>query len=381
MSTTTRVCRQTARPASTAWTSTACTLRLRRCSPISTRSIRSAARRARERYACFDHFGDNPQVYGHAPRLRHQPNRARTKWSTTAGRAAASAKPSILSATAGVAEDEFFFAEQNARLVKNAEQYYRSMFRGPVSSWNLRDQHMVETLDSLVLHLNEQHGRAKIVVWAHNSHLGDARATEMGVIGELNVGQLMRERHPQETYGHWVHYLRRHGDRRRRMGQPARRRRVRPALPGSYEDLLHQASAIAETDLMLDLRNQGAATEAPHRTASGACYRRHLQARNGAIQSLFPRHHAQAVRHRAAHRPHVRRAADRRRPWIRITRRNARDLAIRGLTKVAESGVIGCRSGDETRAGTSHLLEEAGTLAAASALARLGRAQSHTRGD
>src|SRR5207245_5600732 len=91
-----------------------------------------------------------------------------------------------------VAEDEFFYAEQNARLVKNAEEYYRTMFHGRVSSWNLRDQHMAETLDALVAHLNRQGGRTKVVVWAHNSHLGDARATQMGEQGEWKIGQLVR---------------------------------------------------------------------------------------------------------------------------------------------------------------------------------------------
>jgi erythromycin esterase-like protein len=84
--------------------------------------------------------------------------------------------------------DEFFYAEQ----------YYRSMFRGRVSSWNLRDRHMAETLAALAAYLHGQSQRAKIVVWAHNSHLGDARATEMGQAGELNVGQLVRERHAQD---------------------------------------------------------------------------------------------------------------------------------------------------------------------------------------
>jgi erythromycin esterase-like protein len=77
--------------------------------------------------------------------------------------------------------DASFHAEQNARLVKNAEEYYRSMFSSRVSSWNLRDRHMAETLAELDGHLSRQRGRpARIAVWAHNSHLGDARATEMG---------------------------------------------------------------------------------------------------------------------------------------------------------------------------------------------------------
>jgi erythromycin esterase-like protein len=135
------------------------------------------------------------------------------------------------------------------------------MFRGRVSSWNLRDQHMADTIDSLIPHLREQDGHARIAVWAHNSHLGDARATEMGVVGELNVGQLMRERHPDEAYG--IGFTTYEGTvaAAAEWDSPARRRRVLPALSGSYEDLLHQASAIAETDLMLDLRSPGGVTE------------------------------------------------------------------------------------------------------------------------
>src|SRR5438045_8151232 len=99
-----------------------------------------------------------------------------------------------------VARDEFFFAEQNARLVKNAEEYYRAMFGGRVESWNLRDRHMAETLDALVGHLARRDGRAaRVVVWAHNSHLGDASATEMAEDGEINVGQLVRARHGRDA--------------------------------------------------------------------------------------------------------------------------------------------------------------------------------------
>jgi erythromycin esterase-like protein len=138
-----------------------------------------------------------------------------------------------------VAIDEFFFAEQNARLVKNAEQYYRTMFRGRVSSWNLRDMHMTQTLDSLSEHFAQQGQRPKIVLWAHNSHLGDARATQMGQEGEWNVGQLVRQRHGQDcvlvgftTYAGAVTAA---SD----WGGPAERKNVRPARPGSYESLFH----------------------------------------------------------------------------------------------------------------------------------------------
>jgi erythromycin esterase-like protein len=77
---------------------------------------------------------------------------------------------------------------QNARLAKNAEAYYRAMFRGRVESWNLRDTHMAETLAALVAHLDRQGGRTKVAIWAHNSHLGDARATERSKRGQLTWG-------------------------------------------------------------------------------------------------------------------------------------------------------------------------------------------------
>jgi hypothetical protein len=79
----------------------------------------------------------------------------------------------------GPAEEEAFYAEQNACAVLHAEQYYRSMFLAEVSSWNLRDRHMSETLEALAKHLRRQRREAKIAVWAHNSHVGDARVTEM----------------------------------------------------------------------------------------------------------------------------------------------------------------------------------------------------------
>jgi erythromycin esterase-like protein len=138
-----------------------------------------------------------------------------------------------------VAEDEFFDAEQNARVVKNAEAYYRSMFLEEVSSWNLRDRHMAETLDALVAHLERQGGRAKIVVWAHNSHIGDARATQMGQRGELNIGQLVRERYAH--YAVLVGFTTHHGTvtAASDWGGPAERKRVRPGLSGSYETMFH----------------------------------------------------------------------------------------------------------------------------------------------
>lgn len=140
-----------------------------------------------------------------------------------------------------VAAAEFFSAEQNARLVQNAERYYREMFRGRVSSWNLRDAHMVETAEALARHF-ESHGKApKIVIWAHNSHLGDARATEMGERGEWNVGQLLRERHGEDVFSVGLTTYEGTVTAASEWDAPAERKRVLPALPASYEALFHAA--------------------------------------------------------------------------------------------------------------------------------------------
>ena len=195
----------------------------------------AAARRARARYSCFDHFSEDSQAYGYSAtsgftepceaQVVAQLLELRTSgYATRDGRAA---------------EDEFFFAEQNARLARNAEAYYRSMFRGRVSSWNLRDQHMVEMLEALAVHLGHRTPDAKVVVWAHNSHLGDARATEMGDRGELNVGQLVRERFPGASAS--VGFTTHHGTvtAATDWDGPAERKAVRPSLPSSIERICH----------------------------------------------------------------------------------------------------------------------------------------------
>jgi erythromycin esterase-like protein len=198
-----------------------------------------AARRARARYACFDHFGEDTQTYGYL---------------TTAGAAepcedevveqllelqAARHSSMQLDGQMGD-EEELFDAEQNARLVRAAEEYYRTMFWGGASSWNLRDRHMAETLEALLAHLERRGAEPRVVVWEHNSHVGDARATEMGEGGELNVGQLVRERHGSESY--LVGFTTYDGNvvAASNWGAPGECMRVRPALPGSYEAIFHE---------------------------------------------------------------------------------------------------------------------------------------------
>ena len=122
----------------------------------STRSTPRRPRRARDRYACFDHFGEDPQAYGYAAALRPGAESCEDEVVEPARRAAAPRGRVRAQRDGRIAEDEFFYAEQNARLVTNAEEYYRAMFRGRVSSWNLRDRHMAETLEALVEHLDRR---------------------------------------------------------------------------------------------------------------------------------------------------------------------------------------------------------------------------------
>ncbi|HEX7941641.1 MAG TPA: erythromycin esterase family protein, partial [Gemmatimonadaceae bacterium] len=198
-----------------------------------------AAQVARERYACFDRVGEEAQIYGllvgtgttksceeEAIRQLVELESMGMSYARRDGR---------------VSDDEQFFAEQNARVVKNAENYYRSMFLQAVSTWNLRDRHMMETIEALEHHLGTQNQPAKLVVWAHNSHLGDARFTEMGRRGELNVGQLAREKYGGDAV--LVGFSTHHGTvtAATDWGEPAERKLVRPALPHSYELALHDA--------------------------------------------------------------------------------------------------------------------------------------------
>jgi erythromycin esterase-like protein len=199
------------------------------------------ASRARGRYSCFDHVGGEGQAYGYALAYSGAipcENEVVRQLIELRRRA-----EGYLRRDGWVADDEFFFAEQNALLVRDAEEYYQQMYRADVSSWNLRDRHMAATLDSLAEHLNHQFGHAKIVVWEHNSHVGDARSTEMGARGEFNVGQLARQRYASEcaligfsTYDGTV-------TASSEWGGHSERKRVRPAMTDSHESFLHQAQA------------------------------------------------------------------------------------------------------------------------------------------
>ena len=220
------------------------------------------AQRARTRYACFDHYNKDSQSYGQAVGFGLSGSCENDVVAQLRGLNARAVN--YLQNDGSDAIDALFYAQQNARLVIHAEEYYRTMYRGHVSSWNLRDQHMVETLDALARHLSQNNPNtsgkpAKIVVWAHNSHIGDARATEVGQIGEWNVGQLAREKYGSKavlvgftTYQGTVTAA---SD----WDASAERKRVRPALVGSYEAALHEAGI---ANFMLPLNKQNPLTQA-----------------------------------------------------------------------------------------------------------------------
>lgn len=197
-----------------------------------------AARRARTRYGCFDQCGPELQEYGYATAYGMQPSCEREVMGQL--QELTRRRADYASRDGRVAADDYFYAEQNARLVAHAEQYYRALFAGRAQSWNLRDRHMADALGRLLAFLDRVHRGARVVVWAHNSHLGDARATEMGQGGELNVGQLAREAYGAgavlvgfTTYTGTVTAA-------TEWDGPAHRRHVRPALAGSIERLFHE---------------------------------------------------------------------------------------------------------------------------------------------
>lgn len=215
-----------------------------------------AAKRARYRYSCFDHFGEDSQRYGYAAGF----NLARSCENEVIAQLMELHQKAdeYLRRDGFVAQDEFFYAEQNARVVKNTERYYRAMFQTRVSSWNLRGQHMAETLDALISHFHRQGQEPKIVIWEHNSHLGDARATQMGEGGEINVGQLVRERYGREAV--LIGFSTASGTvtAASNWNGPTERKIVRPALPDSYEALFH---SVGLPGLLLTWRKSAQATE------------------------------------------------------------------------------------------------------------------------
>jgi erythromycin esterase-like protein len=246
-----------------------------------------AALRAARRYGCFERFGDDPQDYGYATTLGLSETCERDVVAQLLD--LRNSAEQYASRDGRLAMEDLFFAEQNARLVANAERYYRSMFGSRVSSWNLRDEHMAGTLDGLERFLSRDGATAKIVVWAHNSHLGDARATEMGRHGELNVGQLVRQRHGDDAvlvgFSTYTGTVTAASD----WGEPAERKVVRPALGGSYEAVFHESGV---PNLYLDLGEDteaAAALDSPRlERAIGVIYRPETERQSHYFEASLP---------------------------------------------------------------------------------------------
>lgn len=197
----------------------------------------AAADRARRRYECLQPYSGEAAPYGEAVLLGVSESCRRHVLEELVDLRRRGAD--LMRMDGLPAEEEYFFAERNAEVVADAEEYYRTMLGGPAASWNLRDRHMADTLDHLLAHLDRHGGGARVVVWEHNSHIGDARSTAMARRGELNLGQLMRERHPRDVV--LVGFTTHAGTvtAASSWGGEAERKRVLPSLPGSYEAVFH----------------------------------------------------------------------------------------------------------------------------------------------
>ena len=209
-----------------------------------------AAAAARERYACFDPFSGNKDLYAYHTGVGLMES---CEEEAVAMLRELQCKQNQYQAISP--DDSYFNAEMAALVARDSECYYRSMYRSDEQSWNLRDIHMTDTLDALLTHLGPT---SKAVVWEHNTHIGDFRATSDA--GDMvNVGQLVRERHPGEslaigfgTYAGSVTASRAWGDRPVRMEVP-------PAISGSYDAVFHQTDLERFLLLLQPLREQSQA--------------------------------------------------------------------------------------------------------------------------
>ena len=208
-----------------------------------------AATAARSRYGCCDHAGGVPEQYGKA--VAFQLNVA------CENEIVAQLKASQNMMATAIMNDEWdsvskhFYAERSAQIKEQAEQYYRQIYLGGVAAWNLRDQQMSETLTALVEFLDQRLGETKVVVWGHNSHVGDARATALGATGQLSIGQFVRDAWPNNsvrvgftTYEGTVTAANEWGGSMRQMS-------VLPGLADGYEATFHD---LPQENFIIDLR-------------------------------------------------------------------------------------------------------------------------------
>jgi erythromycin esterase len=237
---------------------------------------------ARQAYSCFEPYAEDAQEYARATALvplscEHEVVEVLRELRANA--------PSYR----GDGDDGYFNAEQNALVAKNAELYYRTMVRGGPSSWNVRDRHMVETLDRLMQH----HGpKAKAIVWEHNTHIGDARFTDMTRAGMVNVGQLVRQgTTPSDVrlVGFGTH--RGTVIASDEWGAPMERMAVPTAKPGSFEETLFDAG-VGDSLLLFDGSDDGGIPglhEPIGHRAIGVVYDPHKERWGNYVPSIVPR--------------------------------------------------------------------------------------------
>lgn len=212
----------------------------------------NAVANAIKRYSCFDHTSIDPQMYGYL--VNQQIKQTCVKEVSEQLLEMQHYALSQLYQNKVFDRDADYYALQNARLVKNAEKYYRSLFEPREVSWNIRDQHMAETLSNIISHIESNLKMpAKIIVWAHNSHVGDSRATEMHERGEINLGQIVREQY--DTASYLLGFSTYDGTVRAasEWDGDSMIKKVNPSLPASYEFLFHDAH---EKNFFLNLRSE-----------------------------------------------------------------------------------------------------------------------------
>ncbi|AZZ46119.1 carboxylic ester hydrolase [Pseudomonadaceae bacterium SI-3] len=186
-----------------------------------------AAATARRRYGCLSPWHDEPAIYGRNV-MRGEPS---------CESAVVEQLRALLDQRLEYMKKDgssFFNAEQNARVVLAAEQYYRAMYQGSTESWNLRDRHMFDTLQALLAHRGEG---AKAVVWAHNSHIGNAASTSMGWGGEFNIGELCRTAFGRDAVLIGMGTDRGEVAAADNWDEPMQVKQVRPSRPDSWEQL------------------------------------------------------------------------------------------------------------------------------------------------
>jgi len=227
------------------------------------------AAEARHAYSCFDHYRQDPQLYGYSVFTKVAPSCA---YDVVDELKRVQEQNHEWLEKGRITADESFYIEQNARVIKNAEAYYRALFIDDTqNSWNLRDSHMVETLNAIIKdHQLRGIANPKIVIWAHNSHVGDARATQMGAQGEHNIGQLVKVQFGSKAVSIGFTTYEGTVSAASNWHEPVERKQVRKAIPESYEALFH---AVGIPNFILLLQDKSRVPAQALERAIGVVYR------------------------------------------------------------------------------------------------------------